>query len=94
MAIKTIIVLLVALALASVHLAHAQQPGKLPRIGYLVPGPLPRADPASTPSAKVFTILAMWRERTLSLSTDMRKDGTIAYVTLRLTSSALGSTSS
>jgi putative tryptophan/tyrosine transport system substrate-binding protein len=39
MAIKPIVVLLVGLALAfSVHLAHAQQPGKLPRIGYLVPG--------------------------------------------------------
>ena len=35
MAIKTIIVLLVGLALASVHLADAQQPAKIPRIGYV-----------------------------------------------------------
>lgn len=35
MAIKTIVVLLVGLALASVHLAEAQQATKIPRIGYL-----------------------------------------------------------
>ena len=35
MATKTIIVLLVGLAFASVHLAEAQQPKKIPRIGYL-----------------------------------------------------------
>jgi putative tryptophan/tyrosine transport system substrate-binding protein len=35
MATKTIVVLLVSLALASVHLAGAQQPKKVPRIGYL-----------------------------------------------------------
>jgi hypothetical protein len=34
---KTIIVLLVGLALASVHLAEAQQPGKIFRIGFLDP---------------------------------------------------------
>jgi putative ABC transport system substrate-binding protein len=38
MAKKTMIVLLVGLALASVHLADAQQPVKVPRIGYLHPG--------------------------------------------------------
>jgi putative tryptophan/tyrosine transport system substrate-binding protein len=32
---KTIVVLLVGLALASVHLADAQQPTKIPRIGYV-----------------------------------------------------------
>jgi putative tryptophan/tyrosine transport system substrate-binding protein len=35
MTTKTIVVLLVTLALASVHLADAQQPKKVPRIGYL-----------------------------------------------------------
>jgi putative tryptophan/tyrosine transport system substrate-binding protein len=35
MAIKPIIVLLVGLALASVHLAEAQQPKKVSQIGYL-----------------------------------------------------------
>ena len=34
MAIKTIVVLLVGLALASVRFAEAQQPAKVPRIGY------------------------------------------------------------
>ena len=38
MAIKTTIVLLVGLTLASVHLAEAQQAKKLPRIGILSPG--------------------------------------------------------
>ena len=35
MARKTIIALLVGLTLASVHLAEAQQPKKIPRIGFL-----------------------------------------------------------
>jgi putative tryptophan/tyrosine transport system substrate-binding protein len=35
MAIKTVIVLLVGLTLASVRLAEAQQPKKVPRIGFL-----------------------------------------------------------
>jgi putative tryptophan/tyrosine transport system substrate-binding protein len=35
MAIKTVVVLLVGLALTSVHLAEAQQPTKIPRIGFL-----------------------------------------------------------
>jgi putative tryptophan/tyrosine transport system substrate-binding protein len=38
MGIKTIVVLLVGLALASVHVADAQQAGKVFRIGYLEPG--------------------------------------------------------
>ena len=36
MAIKTIVVLLVGLTLASVRLAEAQQPKKVPRIGFLL----------------------------------------------------------
>jgi putative ABC transport system substrate-binding protein len=38
MSLKTSVVLLVGLTLASVHLAEAQQPKKVPRIGYLVTG--------------------------------------------------------
>jgi len=38
MAIKTIVVLLVGLTLASVRLAEAQQPKKVPRIGFLSGG--------------------------------------------------------
>ena len=52
MARKTmIVVLLVGLAVASVRLAEAQQPKKVPRIGLLRPGPLPlptRGIPAGT----------------------------------------------
>jgi putative tryptophan/tyrosine transport system substrate-binding protein len=35
MSTRTIVVLLVGLALASVHLAYAQEPAKISRIGYL-----------------------------------------------------------
>ena len=35
MAIKSVIILLVTLALGSFHLAEAQQPTKVPRISYL-----------------------------------------------------------
>jgi hypothetical protein len=38
MAIKTVIVLLVGLTLASVRLVEAQQPTKIPRIAYLSAG--------------------------------------------------------
>ena len=37
MGIKTIVVLLVGLALVSVHFAQAQQKAKVPKIGWLVP---------------------------------------------------------
>jgi hypothetical protein len=36
---KTIVVLMTGLALASVRLAEAQQPGKVRRIGVLIPTP-------------------------------------------------------
>src|SRR6266436_4308487 len=42
MARKTVVALLVGLALASVHVAEAQQPKKVPRIGYLT-----SSDPAT-----------------------------------------------
>jgi hypothetical protein len=35
---KTIVILLLGLTLASVHLAEAQQPKKLPKIGFLSSG--------------------------------------------------------
>src|SRR5262249_35474943 len=49
MAIKTIVILLIGLALTQIHLAEAQQPKKVPRIGYLAPG---------SPSAGVPTLEA------------------------------------
>ena len=39
MAMKAIVILLVSLTLASVHLAEAQQPAKVPRIGFLSTNP-------------------------------------------------------
>jgi putative ABC transport system substrate-binding protein len=46
MAIKPIIILLVGLTLASAHLAEAQQPAKVPRIGFLDMGSA--SDPRNT----------------------------------------------
>ena len=51
MATKTIVALLVGLTLASVRLAEAQQPVKVPRIGYLHPG---SAATASAPRMDAF----------------------------------------
>ena len=56
MAIKTTIVLVVGLSLASVHLAQAQQPKKVPRIGYL------SAYDAATESARAEAIRRALRE--------------------------------
>ena len=56
MAIKTTIVLVVGLSLASVHLAQAQQPKKVPRIGYL------SAYDAATDSARAEAIRRALRE--------------------------------
>jgi putative ABC transport system substrate-binding protein len=48
MAIKTFVVLLIGLALASVHLVEAQQTGKIPRIGFIAsasPEAVPNIEP-------------------------------------------------
>jgi hypothetical protein len=57
MAIKAIIILLVGLALASVHLAEARQPKKVPRIGYL------SVNYVATESARFEAIRLALRER-------------------------------
>jgi putative ABC transport system substrate-binding protein len=57
MATKSIVLLLVGLVLASVHSAEAQQPTKVPRIGYLSSG-----DPASE-SGRAEAIRLALRER-------------------------------
>ena len=53
---KAIVVLLIGLALASVHLVEAQQPKKVPRIGYL------SAYDAATDSARAEAIRGALRE--------------------------------
>jgi putative tryptophan/tyrosine transport system substrate-binding protein len=42
---KSLVVLLIGLALASVHLAEAQQPKRVPKIGYLSTGSATTDDP-------------------------------------------------
>ena len=70
---KAIVVLLVGLALASVHPAEAQQAKKVPRIGYLTAARLFRlSPPASRRFAKGCVSLVTSRGKTLPLSIDMR----------------------
>ena len=54
--------------LTTVYLAEAQQPTKIPRIGYLIGSPLPVTRPATRHSGRVCASLATWRGKTLSLS--------------------------
>ena len=71
MAIKTMIALLVGVALAFVHLAEAQQAGK--RIGYL--GCVTTLTGAARHSGRDCVSLATSKGKTLSLSGDiMRKE--------------------
>ena len=54
--------------------AEAQQPKKVPRIGYLAATPLPLNRPAPKPSGRVCASLGTWREKTLSLSIDWPRE--------------------
>ena len=58
--------------------AEAQQPTKIPRIGYLTGASLPLTRPASRHSGRVCASLGTWRGKTLSLSSDMRRENSIA----------------
>ena len=79
MAIKSVVALLVGLTLAAVHLAEAQQPKKVPRIGYL------SAYDAATDSVRAEAIRRALRElgylegRTSLSSTDMRTGSVDRY---------------
>jgi hypothetical protein len=69
MRLKLLALLLLANAiLASSHLAEAQQPGKLPRIGYLAGATPSGVRPAPRHSAKGCASLDTWRGKTLPLS--------------------------
>ena len=76
-----VICLLLTVLLFTISLAEAQQPTKIPRIGYLVVPPLPiRA--ATRHSGRVCASLVTWRGKTLSLSGDMRRENPIAVPAL------------
>jgi hypothetical protein len=74
MVTKTMIVLFITLGLASVHLAEAQQPKKVFRIGFLGASSPSTIRPASRQSARVFASLGTWRGKTSLLSIDMRRE--------------------
>ena len=63
--------------------AEAQQPKKVPRIGYLVVPPLRLTRLAAKRSARVCASLGTWRGKTLSLSGDLLRENPIACPRLR-----------
>ena len=73
---KHIIVRLLAIfvTLATLGLGQAQQPAKIPRIGYLGAFPLPPAPPSLKLSGKGCASLATWRAGTFSLITAGRRE--------------------
>ena len=70
--------------LLTASLAEAQQPTKVPRIGYLTARlPFRQSHAASRHSGRVCASLATWRGKTLSLSGDMQRENSIASPRLR-----------
>ena len=67
-------ILFVVMLLAVAVIAEAQQPTKIPRIGYLGGVPCRYTRTASRHSGRVCASLGTWREKTLSLSTDMPRE--------------------
>ena len=59
-------------------LTEAQQPTKVPRIGFLLLSPFPLWRTVSRHSARVCASLGTWRAKTLSLSGDMQRKSPIA----------------
>ena len=57
--------------------AFAQQPKKVPRIGWLGASPPLLSRPAPRHSGRACASLVMWRGKTLSLSVDMRRENPI-----------------
>ena len=76
---KIFVWLLTTFLLTSAPAAEAQQPKKVPRIGYVgdVTPSLTRS--ASRHSVRVCGILVTSREKTLSLSSDMRRANSIGF---------------
>ena len=63
---KILVYALPALILATIHLAEAQQPKKVPRIGFSsrLPPPVPPLGPHRGLPARVCASLVTWRART------------------------------
>jgi hypothetical protein len=58
---------------------QAQQPSKIPRIGFLTVSSASLSRPASTHSARVYASLETWKGKTLSLSGDLLKENPIVF---------------
>ena len=80
-AVPSILVAVVLLALGVT--AEAQQPKKVPRIGYMSVPPLPLSRPESRRFGRVCASLGTWREKTLSLSIDLPRGKSSDFLTLR-----------
>jgi hypothetical protein len=70
---------LTALFYALCASAEAQEPAKVPRIGYLAAASLSANRRALKHSGRVCAILVMSREKTSSLSGDMQRDNSTGY---------------
>ena len=71
-------ILFAVVLLAVGVIAEAQQPTRIPRIGYLTVVSSSTIATASRPSVRLCASLDTWREKILSLSIDMRKENSIA----------------
>ena len=76
-AVPSILVAVVLLAVGVI--AEAQQPKKVPRIGYPKYFSVPLSRSAPRHSGMVFVSLAMLRGKTLSLSSDLLMENSIAF---------------
>jgi hypothetical protein len=70
--------LLTTVLLTTAFSAEAQQPTKIPRIGFLSVTSLSTISARIELSAKVCASLAMWKGKTSSLSYDLRGENSIA----------------
>ena len=73
---SSILVAVVMLTVAVI--AEAQQPTKIPRIGYLMGATRKVNRPAPPLSARACANLGTWRGKTLSLSGDLQRENSIA----------------
>jgi len=74
---KLAVLLVIGWTLAFVRLTEAQQPKKVPRIGFLATPSTPFSPPALVHFGKVFTISATLKEKTLLLNTGMQMESSI-----------------
>ena len=82
MAIKPIVVLLVSLAFASVHLAEAQQPKKMARIGLLFQSNPSFTSPQIDAFRQELRELGYVEGKNVSLSADTQREISIGWLLL------------